>query len=183
MALKKMPYRRVEPLIREYLSQAEEAHTKALIRSLTWARSRGYLKKVELEAICRWKSPRAIHHIRSNSHKSIRSRTHAALETRSEHARLEELTRLAGVSVPMASAILMLLNPRRYGVIDIRVWQLLHKFGTVTSNERGVRFTFRNWFQFMMIIRHFARKLGVTPRDVERALFYAHRDYQLGSLY
>jgi hypothetical protein len=41
-----------------------------------------------------------------------------------------------GVSVPMASALLTLLDPKRYGVIDIRVWQLLHRMGT---SEEGYR--------------------------------------------
>lgn len=83
----------------------------------------------------------------------------------------------------MASAILMLLDPRRYGVIDIRVWQLLHAVGTVTKKPKGVGFSFANWYQFLMIIRHFAREFRVKARDVERALFLAHRDHQKGTLY
>ena len=59
----------------------------------------------------------------------------------------------------MASALLMLLNPKRYGVIDIRVWQLLHKIGTVSKNAEGVGFTFKNWYQFLVILRYFAKKL------------------------
>jgi hypothetical protein len=183
VALKKMPYRTVESLIRDYMAEPEEEHTAELIKELATARARGYLTKSELEKICRWKSPRAIRHIRSNTSKSVQSRTRTALETRSEHGKLEQLTCLSGVSVPMASAILMLLKPGRYGVIDIRVWQILYRFGTVTSNRRGMHFSWKNWFQFQMIVRHFARKLSVTPRDVERALFFAHRHYQEGPLY
>ena len=83
----------------------------------------------------------------------------------------------------MASAILMLLNPRRYGVIDIRVWQLLHELGAVTKKPKGIGFNLNNWYQFLMIIRHFSRKLRVTARDIERALFVAHQRYQKGRLY
>ena len=39
----------------------------------------------------------------------------------SERKRFEALLDLRGVSVSMASALLVLLNPKRYGVIDIRV--------------------------------------------------------------
>jgi hypothetical protein len=39
----------------------------------------------------------------------------------------------------MASALLTLLDPKRYGVIDIRVWQLLHRMGT---SEEGYRTPF-----------------------------------------
>jgi hypothetical protein len=83
----------------------------------------------------------------------------------------------------MASALLMLIDPRRYGVIDIRVWQLLHKIGTVTKNEGGIGFNFDHWYQFLMVLRHFARKLGVKARDIERTLFFVHREYQTGRLY
>lgn len=43
----------------------------------------------------------------------------------------------------MASSILMLTNPNRYGVIDIRVWQLLFKMGSVTRNPEGIGFDFK----------------------------------------
>jgi hypothetical protein len=64
----------------------------------------------------------------------------------------------------MASAVLMLLDPTRYGVIDIRVWQLLHELGAVTKNANGVGFTFQNWYQFLVLIRHFSKKLFVSFR-------------------
>jgi len=85
--------------------------------------------------------------------------------------------------VPMASALLTLLDPKRYGVIDIRVWQLLHKLGTVKKNPGGVGFNFGNWYQFLMIIRYFAKKFGVKARDIERTLFHVHKEYQAGRLY
>lgn len=183
MPLRSVPYERLEPLIREHLSTEEEESTTALIRELKAARERRYLAKAELEAICRWKSPRALRHVRANSPEQIRTATEAALRTRSERARIEALTSLRGVSVPMASAVLALLDPRRYGVIDIRVWQLLHEVGTVTKNPGGVGFNFNNWYQFLMIIRYFAKKLAVQARDVERTLFLVHREYQQGRLY
>jgi hypothetical protein len=83
----------------------------------------------------------------------------------------------------MASSILMLLNPKRYGVIDIRVWKFLHELGTVSKNASGVGFTFRNWYQFLMIVRYFANKFDCNARDVERALFEAHKVYNPGPLY
>ena len=113
----------------------------------------------------------------------VRAATASALGTRSEPRRLESLVRLRGVSVPMASAVMTLLQPRRYGVIDIRVWQLLHARGAVTRNAEGVGLTARNWAQFLAVIRHFAKKLRVKARDVERALFDAHRARQKGRLY
>jgi hypothetical protein len=176
-------YGRLERVIRRHLSMEEDEGTARLCRDLRAARQRGYLKRSELEAVCRWKSPRAIHHVRANTASAVRRETHLALSTRSEEGRLAALLRLKGVSVPMASATLTLLSPRRYGVIDIRVWQLLHAHGVVTRNAVGVGLSPGNWRQFLAVIRHFARKLRVKARDVERALFDAHRARQKGRLY
>ncbi len=183
MALKKIPYRKASTLIEQYLSTDEDHETVELTGQLRPARVRGYLTPSELEAVCRWKSARAIQHIKRNSPAQIRNATRRALATRSERRRLEELLTLRGVSVPMASAILMLLDPRRYGVIDIRVWQLLYGVGAVSQKSTGVGFNFSNWYQFLMIIRHFSKKFGVSARNVERTLFIAHKKYQEGRLY
>jgi hypothetical protein len=183
VGLRELPYEKLEPLIRDYLCNEEFEDTAALIDRLRPARRRGYLTSKELEEICRWKSARAIHHIKANTAKQIRAATSAALKTRSELRRLEALTALRGVSIPTASAVLMLLDPKRYGVIDIRVWQLMHKVGAVKKNPRGIGFTFQNWYQFLMIIRYFAGKFGVSARLVERTLFLAHKEYQAGRLY
>jgi hypothetical protein len=77
----------------------------------------------------------------------------------------------------------MLTNPNRYGVIDIRVWQLLYKMGTVNTNADGVDFNFKQWYRFLKIIRHFAKKYRVDARDIERTLFKVHSKYQKGRLY
>jgi endonuclease III len=137
VGLRELPYQKLEPLIRDYLCDEEWEDTATLIKCLRPARRRGYLTPEELEKICRWKSARAIHHIKANTAKQIRTATSAALKTRSEMRRLEALTSLSGVSIPMASAVLMLLDPKRYGVIDIRVWQLMHRVGAVKRNARA----------------------------------------------
>lgn len=170
-------------MLRHHLSTEEDPKTAALIRELQPARVRGYLTRQELEKVCHWKSARAIHLIKRNSVVRVRTATRRALTTRSERRRLEALTTLDGVSVPMASAILTLLNPRRYGVIDIRVWQLLYALGEVTKKSSGIGFNFNNWYQFLIKLRYFAKKLGVRARDIERSLFLAHQANQRGTLY
>ena len=183
MGLLNLPHKQLGPLIKAYLSTQESIDTADKIRKLRPARDRGYLTPSELEVVCRWKSPRALQHIKNNSAFRVRKATKRALTTRSERAKLQALTELNGVSVPMASAMLMLLNPRRYGVIDIRVWQLLHALGAVTKKPRGTGFNFKNWYQFLRIIRYFAKRHGVNARDIERTLFLAHQRYQKGKLY
>jgi hypothetical protein len=183
MALTRLPYKRLQHLIGLHLSTAERPPTDMLIKELSATRKRGYLTKLDLIKVCKWKSARAIKHIRRNRADSIRKVTRAAFRTRSEQKKLSLLTSLHGVSIPMASAILMLTNPSRYGVIDIRVWQLLFKMGAVTTNAEGIGFDFKEWYRFLMIIRYFARKYKVKARDVERTLFNVHSRYQSGLLY
>jgi hypothetical protein len=181
--LKRLPHRDLEVLIRAHLSAREDEPTALLSRRLRAAKRRGYLTQGELVAVCRWKSARAIQHIRANTHHRVRAATLAALATRDEPARLAALLQLKGVSVPMASAILTLLDPKRYGVIDIRVWQLLHEVGAVRENRRGAGFSSHHWLQFLATLRHFASRLRVTARAVERTLFDVHRAHQRGRLY
>lgn len=183
MALKKLPYKRLQHLIGLHLSTREYPGTQKVINELSVARERGYLTKPELVKVCRWKSARAIKHIRRNCADTIKKITKAAFATRSERKKLSLLTSLYGVSVPMASSILMLTSPTRYGVIDIRVWQLLYEMGTVKTNAEGVGFDFKQWYRYLMILRHFAKKYKVGARDVERTLFRVHALYQKGTLY
>jgi hypothetical protein len=147
------------------------------------ARKRGYLTKREFLAACRWKSPRAIHLYAQNSPSKIKKESAIAFATKSEQRKLKALMTLKGVGVPMASAILTLTNPRRYGVIDIRVWQLLFDLGSVQTKPRGVGFNFKNWYEFLITLRSYARELGVTVRCVEHSLFRYHQKVQTGVLY
>src|SRR5258705_8733537 len=84
MRIKKVPYATLEPLIRRHLSTTEDESTSALIRRLEPARDRGHLTRAELLAVCNWKSPRAIRHVRANNSEQVRRATKRALDTRSE---------------------------------------------------------------------------------------------------
>lgn len=183
MPLRKLPYKRLQHLIGIHLSTKEWSPTQLVIDGLARSRKRGYLTKPELVSVCRWKSPRAILHIRRNRPATVKNITTAAFATRSEEKRLSLLTTLHGVSVPMASSILTLTNPRRYGVIDIRVWQLLYSMNAVTTNADGAGFDFNEWAEYLNILRHFAGKYHVGARDIERTLFNVHTLYQKGRLY
>lgn len=83
----------------------------------------------------------------------------------------------------MASAILTLIDPRRYGVLDIRVWQLLFAIGSVRGNPRGRGFSFNHWYHYLRKLRYFAKELRVSVRTVEWTLFEYHKKVQKGKLY
>jgi NAD(P)-dependent dehydrogenase (short-subunit alcohol dehydrogenase family) len=165
------------------LVREDDPGTAALIRELAGVRRRGCFTRAEFLRMCRWKSPRAQHLWRANSAARIRAVSRAVLATRDERRRMELLTGLRGVGVPMASAILTLIDPRRYGVLDIRAWQLLFAIRSVAANRRGQGFTIAQWEQYLAALRQHARRLGVSARAVEYTLFEVHRKLQRGTLY
>jgi len=183
MPIKTLPYDNLDTLIKNNLSTQEHVPTQELIDFLKTAKKRKYLEKEELEKICRWKSPRAIQLIKSNSEKDIFTTTKEAFATRSERSKMEILTRLNGVSYPMASAILMLLNPKRYGVIDIRVWEMFYHLKLVTTNPKGTNFKWNEWYRYLVLLRYYAKKYNVKARDIERTIFIVHKEFQVGNLY
>lgn len=168
----------IAELIDGQLDKQESPKTARTIQALRRVRKSRGLSKADLEEVCRWKSPRAISLIRQNEPARIRRITKLSFATRDEEKRIALLTTLRGVGIPMASAILMLTGPKRYGVIDIRVWQLLYALGSVQSNPRGRSLTSVNWHEYLMILRHHAKRLNVTARDVERSLFMYHKKAQ-----
>jgi hypothetical protein len=183
MPVRPLPFQSLRALLRRELISEESDETLALMGCLRAARRRGWLTRSEFLAMCRWKSPRAMRHYRLNLPATVRAASRAALSTRSERRRLELLTSLRGVNVPVASAILTLLYPRRYGVLDIRAWQILHALGAVASRPDGRGFTFSHWRTYLGVLRSEARALGVSARLVEYTLFCCHRKFQAGLLY
>jgi hypothetical protein len=183
MPLKPVPYRSLRALLRRELRVEEHPETAALIRRLTHVKAAGRFTRAEFLAMCRWKSPRSRRHYERNTAAAIRRASAAALGARRERERIACLVALPGVSVATASAILTLIDPRRYGVLDIRCWQLLFRIRSVAGNARGRAFTISQWEQYLDRLRGHARALGVSARAIEYTLFHCHRKLQRGRLY
>ena len=183
MPLKRVPYRSLRALLRRELITQEDLGTEALIRRLAHVKRAGRFTRAEFLAMCRWKSPRSRRHYERSGAATIRRVSTAALAARDEQARIAHLVALPGVSVATASAILTLIDPVRYGVLDIRCWQLLFSIRSVAGNPRGRAFTLAQWDQYLTRLRGHAQALGVSARTVEYTLFHCHRRLQRGRLY
>ena len=183
MGLRKLKYSSLGDLLDHEPMSEEETETAGLVLRLGHVRRDNALTRGEFLEICSWKSPRSIRHCRRNSARRVNSVMRRVFTARSEKKRLELLTSLHGVSVPTASAILTLTNPRRYGVLDIRVWQLLFRLGSVNHKPGGQGFRFHDWDEYLKILRHQAKRLGLPVRLVELSLFKYHQDHQRGRLY
>ena len=183
MAVARLPYPSLDALLARESLSAEDAATDRLIAELRHVRARGEFSRAEFLRMSRWKSPRAAPHYARNSAAVVRRISRAVLSTRSERRRMELLTELHGVSVPVASAILTLIEPRRYGVLDIRVWQLLHALRAVDKRPAGRGFDAADWERYLACLRPHAARLGASVRIVEYTLFHCHRRFQVGRLY
>ena len=173
----------VAALLRRELITEEDPATAALIARVSAARRRGFISRGEFLAMARWKSPRAHHRYKLNSAARVREASRRALAARSERRRMEHLLALDGVSVPVASAVLTLLDPRRYGVLDIRAWQMLYAVRGVNANPAGRGFSVGQWISYLATLRRHACRLRVPVRAVEYTLFLCHRKRQRGRLY
>lgn len=177
-----MKSRNLIEAIKHNLVQEDEYAAKLIAKSRK-ARTRGYLTKKEFLDICMWKSPRPKKHYEKNTEDKIADITKRAFLIPHEKNRIVSLTRLNGIKIPTASAILAMVYPDRYGIIDIRVWKVLRKYEEVKDNPRGMNFTPAQWYKYLVKLRYIAKKLKKTPRIVELTMFYHSKQIQKGNLY
>ena len=179
----KKEYKTIKELIRENLNTKEDVETLKLINQLKDVKKRGYFTKEEFIRMGIWKSPRPKQRYLRNDEKTIISVSKKVFSTKFEKRKIELLITLKGVSIPAASAILTLTDPKNYGVIDIRVWQILYLYGSAKVRPAGMNFNFNNWYNYLIKLRYFAKKFKVLVRDIERTLFLYHKKIQEGNLY
>jgi hypothetical protein len=78
--------------------------------------------------------------------------------------RVATLTELSGVGIGVASAILALVDPERYCVIDFRGWRAV--FG-----EMRRTFSTRDYNRYLAEVRRFAGILAWTPQETDLAIW------------
>jgi hypothetical protein len=175
---------KIEDIFSEIKNYKENEITSKLIHDLSCAKRNGYITKDEFLKIGMWKSSRQKQTYLKNKEEEIKEITSISFNCKNEKVKIISLTALEGVSIPTASAILTLVDPENYGVIDIRVWQVLYSFGLVSSCESGVGLTLNDWIKYLQIIREYAKNYQVSTRTIEQILFRYHKnDIQEGNLY
>ena len=135
------------------------------------ARHRGYLRRSEFLALCRWKTPRTTKRCASNTAQQVRDATQLALGTGDERAKIGILRLLAGVGWPTASVLLHFCDRRPYPVLDFRaLWSL--------SAEQPSSYNFDFWWAYTTFTRALADSTGQTMRIVDRALWQYSKEHQ-----
>jgi thermostable 8-oxoguanine DNA glycosylase len=134
-----------------------------------------YLTKDQFDRILRWKLGqqygRQRHRHESNTEEIIRMVTGFALtmslpkdKEYELELRVSVLCSLRGVEVPAASAILALVFPEEYAVIDFRVWRQV--FG-----EDKWTFTINDYKEYVQELRPLAEDLGWPVQEVDHAIW------------
>ncbi|MBN2279569.1 MAG: hypothetical protein JXQ65_03225 [Candidatus Marinimicrobia bacterium] len=129
------------------------------------------MKKAEFLAICLWKSRRPKNLYILNSDDVIIDISKKVLKETNEQRRIELLITLKGVSIPTASAILTVIDPKNYAIIDVRCVNALAHLGYIDWQTISVK----NWIKYIVLIRDLASKYGKTSRDIEKGLFAFNR--------
>ena len=175
--------------VREFLktdawqNSADWRKTSALtskICSLRQAQSTTGLDSSLFNEIVDWKlrsqRKRTEHHRVDIPHKTIAAVTALAFSV--EHPDPKSLMAmqcallmsLPGVGVGLASAILTLYFPERYGIIDFRVWDEIHE---VAPGQQPLTRTFgqKELCDYVGAIQPLAKELQVSPQVVDFALW------------
>lgn len=137
------------------------------------ARKRGYLTFDDFYKICMWKSARQKQRYTKNK-QVIENITREAFGKKDEKEIIKILCdRLEGVGIPTASALLTVVFPEKYAIIDIRCLSVLReKFNLKISKYILVN----TWIKYLNIMREISKENNITPRELDMALFAMHRE-------
>jgi hypothetical protein len=115
---------------------------------------RGYLLKKEFVSIGKWKTESQKSRYENNSNKKVENLTREALEA-SDQAKVEILDKLEGVGIPVASAILTIVYPQEYCVIDYRTWRALLWLRKLTKDGSFTFTSYKEYSNFLDLYDHY----------------------------
>lgn len=160
---------------REYPDEA--GHYKSeekMLDILPNAFAEGSWERDDLEYIVEWKSGRFggtnIESFNENSDRKVREAIDGALEANSVVRKLDCLTKLIGVRVRMATALLLFMDPQGYTVLDTKAWERLLASGHLQV-ELSTDPTAGEYLRYLGVCHSLAEELDVELRTLDRALW------------
>jgi len=146
----------------------------ARLESLPTAFEEGEWSHEDLEWIIEWKvgvfTKPTLKHLRSNDDEEITARIDEAVHESSIRSKVELLTSLTGIGVPVASAILLFINPNRFTVIDERAWNVLQQTGYL-SQDLSDDPTVEEYLLYLGVCWALANEYDVSLRTLDMALW------------
>jgi len=172
---------RIDSLHRELLSIAENslifAETQALKKTLSlsvFSRNPPHINAQELDKIVAWKLdsqyPRSRDLRSLNLDDVVIPVTQACLGVSSPDSdysvelKLRLLSTLRGIATPLASAVLALVEPEKFGVIDSVLW----KFFTGKDKQA---FSASDYKDFLTRMQELSKLTGLSIQEAEHALW------------
>ncbi len=164
----------IEPLRGLAVDNAETQRLKDLFRQLREKRNPFFLTESEFDDILQWKLrgqyARLRHVIDRNTGEQIRVITRDALTCVHEdkdyelELRVDKLCELHSVAVRVASAVLALVYPEEYAVIDSRNWRQVFP-------EEETNFSISDYKRYMREMRRLSKELDWPVQEVDHAIW------------
>ncbi len=156
--------------IRKYIEIYGESYLFKVIGPAV--KEKGYFLFNEFYEVCMWKSARQKKRYIQNKN-IIEEVSRKALAEENERKKMEILSgELDGVGIPTASALLTVVYPKRYAVIDIRCLEMLRKMKCDIGRHPSLNI----WEKYLKIMREWSKENSITPRELDMALFAMHRE-------
>lgn len=166
--------------IKDLINRADDyEETKRLIARLDGlkrTRNPFFLSMDDFDEILHWKLRRQYsrqeRNIQLNTDELVRKVTTYAFSVSGVDVRdtirlmLKALINLHGVQIPVASAIMTLCFPEKYCVIDFRGWRQVYG-----EKKEYQNYTVKEYTDYWSKITTVALKFGVTPQEVDMALW------------
>jgi hypothetical protein len=145
-----------------------EEDTGALAAGARISQQKKYTRN-NLETIYKWKTRgRGISRIAANTDAEIADALRLAVAARTERSALAVLLGLVGIAIPVASAVLTVINPKRYTIIDVRALEALG------AKPRII--TVGYYLAYLRFCCALALKQQVSLRVLDRALWQWSRE-------
>jgi thermostable 8-oxoguanine DNA glycosylase len=143
-------------------------------------RERGYVLREELYQIARWKSPRRAALVHRNDLREVHRLSGKALAQRDrDPARAAGLlTELWGIGIPMASAVLTVVDPQNFGLVDVRAWATLRRWRPDRFPSKHERYwTVKYYVHCLETMRELAQISALSCREIDMALWQMDREW------
>jgi len=167
----RFPVEMIPALAAAHVEDDEERRAFASGRRIA-AGSRIRIRK-DFMAIFEWKTRgRGRSRPARNADAEIRDALDLAMTARTERAAIAVLTGLAGVDVPVASAVMTAIDPVRFTIIDFRaLWSL-------GVEQRSPYYPVAYYLDYLAACRRISAETGADLRTLDRALWGYSKRHQ-----
>jgi len=147
----------------------DETEEKAIRSWLSRQGEPKHLNKEYFVRLGRWKTKRQTSNYEANDENTIIQVTRFAYQASDPLLKLSVLKTLRGVGVAVAGTILHYLHPDRFPIFDYHARATLRRASLWSRDVNDD--SDQAWLEYTNIMNELAKRLGVSLRDLDKALF------------